>query len=62
MSQRPEVSAVVLVWVEESCAAQGLAVKVTEPEAVGRAATLLGEGCRPHAPGPEALPRDAAAR
>lgn len=34
-------------WVEESCAAQGLAVKVAEAEALGRAAALLREGRRP---------------
>jgi len=37
-------------WVEESCAAQGVEVRVTEEEAVGRAAALLREGRRPHRP------------
>ena len=37
----------VRLWVEESCAAQGVAVKVAEAEAVERAAALLREGRRP---------------
>ena len=37
-------------WVEESCAAQGVAVKVAEAEALGRAAALLREGRRPQRP------------
>ncbi|MEX2323328.1 MAG: hypothetical protein WEA29_06105 [Acidimicrobiia bacterium] len=42
---------VVRRWVEESCAAQGVVVKVARPEAVERAAALLREGRRPHRPG-----------
>jgi hypothetical protein len=34
-------------WVEASCRAQGLPVRVVEAEAVGRAAALLREGRRP---------------
>jgi hypothetical protein len=46
---------VVRRWVEASCAEQGVAVKVTEREAVARAAALLGEGRRP-APAAPAAP------
>ena len=35
----PEVRA----WVERSCAAQGLRVKVTDPAAVARVAALVGQ-------------------
>ncbi len=35
-------------WVEESCTAQGVVVKVAEPEAVERAAALLREGRSAH--------------
>lgn len=38
---------VVRRWVERSCLAQGVAVRVTERGAVGRAGTLLREGRRP---------------
>ncbi|MCP3977512.1 MAG: hypothetical protein GY720_23755 [bacterium] len=41
---------VVRRWVEESCAAQGVVVKVAEPEAVERAAALLQEGRSPRRP------------
>jgi hypothetical protein len=41
---------VVRRWVEKWCARQGVEVKVTETEAVGRAAALLREGRRPHRP------------
>lgn len=34
-------------WVERSCREQGLAVRVSDGEAVGRAGTLLREGRRP---------------
>jgi hypothetical protein len=38
-------------WVEASCRTQGLPVRVSDGEAVGRAGTLLREGRRP-APAP----------
>lgn len=41
---------VVRRWVEEWCAAQGVAVKVAEAGAVERVAALLREGRRPHRP------------
>jgi len=41
---------VVRRWAEKWCAEQGVGVKVTEAEAVGRAAALLREGRRPHRP------------
>ena len=47
--KRPDPE-VVRRWVERWCAAQGVAVKVSEAEAVGRAAALLREGRRPHRP------------
>lgn len=50
MALRPLDPEMVRRWVEESCAAQGVEVKVTEVEAVGRAAALLREGRRPHRP------------
>ena len=37
---------VVRRWAEKWCAEQGVGLKVTEAEAVGRAASLLGEGRR----------------
>jgi hypothetical protein len=43
---------VVRRWVEESCEAQGVAVRVTDREAVERAATLLREGRRPTSAAP----------
>jgi len=47
--KRPDPE-VVRRWVEKWCAAQGVAVKVTEAGAVEGAAALLGEGRRPHRP------------
>jgi hypothetical protein len=35
----------VRAWVEKTCDAQGVPVKVTDPEVVSRAAVLLGELC-----------------
>jgi len=61
MDQEFPVPGVVRRWVEESCAAQGVAVKVTDEEAVGRVAALLGEGRRPHRLAPRAAPSTDAA-
>jgi len=54
MNQEFPVPGVVRCWVEESCAAQAVAVKVTDSEAVGRVAALLREGR--HAPRPDVSP------
>lgn len=56
--RRPDLE-VVRRWVERWCAAQGVAAKVCEAEAVGRAAALLREGRRPQRPaGPTRDSRD----
>jgi len=54
MVARSKVSEVVRRWVEESCAAQGVAVKVTDSEAVGWVSALLREGR--HALRPDTAP------